>query len=255
GERYYKFKEMGLLADLSDIIKDTGYPIKFCSKDLDALSVEHTILGTAYNTNLVSPQDVPQSWEDLLDPKWKGRINVEPRMQYWIYATAYWGEAKIVDYLRKLSKQNPIFVRGDTQSATLLAAGEFPITVSAFFHRALIMKDKGAPVDWIPLGMPVIDKSSIYSIMRHAPHPNVAKLFLRWWMSPDGAAYVDARRHKGNPVPGSGTLTSKLFEKLGYQEFFSIPVWNKLDIAALTKKYNAAVGYTKEKERKKKKKK
>lgn len=68
------FKEQKLLLDLSDIIKDTNYPLQFCLKDLTGVTEEITVTVAGYNTKLVSPQDVPKSWEDLLNPKWKGKL-------------------------------------------------------------------------------------------------------------------------------------------------------------------------------------
>lgn len=251
---YKKFKEKGLLLNLSDIVNDTGYPKKFCSPDLDLAAVEHTLTGTVYNTKLVSQEDVPRTLEDLLDSKWRGKINIESRMKYFIFGTDYWGESKTLDYLKKLRKQNPSFTRGATATMALLAAGEFPITIGIYFHRTLIFQEKGAPVEWAPIS-PVVDYLTSHAIMRHAPHPNASKLFLRWWMSPEGAAHVDSKRHKGNPMPGSGTQTSKILEKRGMPDIHVWAPWGETDQKTLQKKYQSAVGFTKEKLKTKKKKK
>ena len=250
---YRRFKEKGLLLNLSDIINDTGYPKKFCSPDMDLTALEHTLTGSAYNTKSVSPGDVPRTLEDLLDPKWKRKINVESRLKYFIFGTDYWGESKTLEYLRNLGKQNPSFTRGATATISLLAAGEFPISIGVYFHRTLIFQEKGAPIEWTPIS-PVVDYLTSHAIMRYAPHPNAAKLFLHWWMSPEGAAYVDAKRHKGNPMPGSGTQTSKIIEKRGNPDIHVWAPWGETDQKALEEKYLKAIGYSKEKEKTKKKK-
>lgn len=243
---YLDFKQKGLLLNLRDIIEDAGYPKKYCPKDLDAVALEHTLIGTAYNPKLISPKDAPKSWDDLLDPKWKGKIVVENRMKYFIYATESWGEAKIINYLKKLSEQNPSFNSGATATIALVGAGEFAIAIGMYFSRTLTEQMRGVPIEWANLS-PLVNKLTPFCAMRYAPHPNAAKLFLRWWMGPEGGAFVDSIRREGNPEPGSGTLTSQALDKRGRPEIYPVPVWNVLDINALEKKYQEAVGYRKQK--------
>ncbi|MFC1815458.1 ABC transporter substrate-binding protein [Thermodesulfobacteriota bacterium] len=249
-----RFRKNKLLTDLSDIINDSGFPKKFCTKKLDGVGLEHALKGLAYNTNLVSPQEAPRSIEDLLHPKWKGKINLVIGMRYFIYLTKYWGEEKTLAYLRKLARQNPSFTKSKSQTRTLLLAGEFPFTLADNFHKYIIMKAKGAPIGWAKIS-PIVDTVDAFVILRHAPHPNAAKLFLHWWMSPEGAYYVDARRHKGNPLPGSGTQTSKLIKEAGNPEIIVGASWIDIGQNELLDKCLKAVGYKKDKLRKKKKKK
>ncbi|MFC1815455.1 ABC transporter substrate-binding protein [Thermodesulfobacteriota bacterium] len=177
-EFYRKYKEEGLLADLSDIIKDIGFPKEFASKDFDAVAVEHTLRATSYNTKKVSHADVPRTWEDLLDPKWKGKIALEINMGVFINLTNTWGEEKIIAYLEKLGKQNPIFTKGASFTMTLLGAGEFPLAVNILLHRIISNQVRGMPVDMVPIS-PIVDRFAPFVIIRNAPHPNVAKLYLR----------------------------------------------------------------------------
>jgi iron(III) transport system substrate-binding protein len=123
-DQYDRFQEKGILMDVSDIIKDVKYPVKLCTKDLKGVTVEHVLIGTGYNTKLVQPKDVPRSWEDLLNPKWKGRkIGLENRFKLFIYNTPNWGQEKTVKYLNRMKEQNPIFTKGNSGSLTLLSAG------------------------------------------------------------------------------------------------------------------------------------
>ncbi|MFC1815214.1 hypothetical protein ACFL0M_04565 [Thermodesulfobacteriota bacterium] len=123
-----------------------------------------------------------------------------------------------------------------------------------YFNNTFTMQSKGAPIARVGLN-PIVDKLTAMVVMRHAPHPNAAKLFVRWWMSPDGAAYVDGFRHKGNPEADSGTLTSKRIREKGIPVIYAAPSWVEIDIKTLEKKYRKAVGYTKARDKTKKKKK
>lgn len=243
-EWYDKYKKEGRLVNLRDIIEDTRYPLELCSKDLDTVAIEHTLRGSAYNTKLVAPNDVPRTWEDLLNPKWKGKIAIESSMSVFITLTANWGEEKMVDYLKKLREQNPIFVNGATQTTTLLGAGEFPLAVNILLHRTLIMQTKGSPVAQVPIS-PIVDKFSPVVIPRNGPNPNAAKLYLRWLMTPEGMALADKVRFKGNPLPGAGTAQAKAVEQLGIKVLV-VPGW-EVDLNKYQTLYSQVLGFTADK--------
>lgn len=67
-ESYEMFKKEGVTSDLSNIIKDAGFPLDCVAKDFHGAGVQFSVYGVAYNADLLSPKDVPKSWEDLLDP-------------------------------------------------------------------------------------------------------------------------------------------------------------------------------------------
>lgn len=239
---YDKFKEKGLLLDIKDIIKDANYPTKLVTEDLRGVTLEHVLIGTAYNTKLVQPKDVPRSWEDLLNPRWKGKkIGVESRFKLFIYNTPNWGQERTVKYLNRLKEQNPVFSKGASNTNTLLGAGEFPIAVGVYLHGILRDQRKGATVDWAPIS-PIIDKLSPFIVVREAPHPNAAKLFLRWLMSPEGQHLVDKVRGKGNPLPGSNTVQSGVVERLGI-DVFTVAAWEVESIKGIEQLYGGAIGF------------
>ncbi len=244
-DEYKRYKEKGLLADISDIAKDANFPLEFCSKDFLSASVEHSILGTAYNTKLVSPKDVPRTFEDLLDPKWKGKkISWEQRATLFIYLTPRLGREWMLNYLKRLKEQDLVFTLGHSQSLSLLATGEFSFVVGTIFHNTTKMRLKGAPVDWAPIKI-APDKLSPFVVMRHAPHPNAAKLFLRWLMTPEGQIFDDKIYLKGNPKPGSGTIQSENVAKYGL-EVIPVSVAELADeFDELEKIYLEAVGFKK----------
>lgn len=241
-ELFDNYKKGGHLTDISDIVKDSGFPKECATKDFDAVAIEHTIRGVAYNSKLVSSKEVPRSWDDFLNPRWKGKIALETNMSVFITYTKTWGEENIIAYLKKLGQQNPIFNEGVTHTMTLLGAGEFPLGVNMLLSRTLYMQSQGQPVAWAPLS-PIIDKFSPYVILRDAPHPNAAKLYMRWLMSAEGQSMVDKIRQKGNPMPGTGTSQSKALEQLGVKVLV-VPLW-EIDFDALQDRYRKAVGFSK----------
>jgi iron(III) transport system substrate-binding protein len=145
-----------------------------------------------YNTDLVKPGTEPHTWADLLDPRWKNvmcwsSIPASSAAPGFIgIVLASMGEDKGMDYLRKLSKQNivPIAFAG-RQVVDQVIAGEYPITLQAFHHQAVISAAQGAPVAWVPIE-PAMAVLSVISITKDAPHPNAAKLFEEFLISPEG---------------------------------------------------------------------
>jgi iron(III) transport system substrate-binding protein len=238
------FKEQKLLLNVIDIVKDVNYPLQFCLKDFTGVTQDHTVAVTGYNTKLVAPQDVPRSWEDLLNSKWKGKIALEQRMKTFIYVTEHYGESWIVNYLKKLKEQKPIFSKGATASITLLSAGEFPLCVGVYLHTIRVGAEKGQPIALVPITPAGHNAISPICIPKSAPHPNAAKLFVRWWISPEGQLVSDKVRFKGNPMPGSGTSQSIMLEKQKVK-VFSTTEWTSDNEERLVNLYQEAVGFAK----------
>jgi iron(III) transport system substrate-binding protein len=238
------FRDQNLLMNIKDIVEDVNYPKQFCLKDFTGVTQDHTVAGAAYNTKLISPQEVPKSLEDLLDPKWKGKIALEPRFKYFMYITEHFGEKWIVDYLQKLKQQNPIYSKGATKSMVLLGAGEFPIMVGIYVHTVRVAAAKGAPVDVLPISPVGHNAVSPICIPKSAPHPNASKLLIRWWLSPEGQKLNDEVRYKGNPMPGSGTGQAELLEKKGIT-VVSTSEWTADNEDRMLKVYQKAIGFKK----------
>lgn len=146
----------------------------------------------AYNTDKVKPEEVPKSYEDLLDPKWKGqiawRIGSESGTPLFItnLRTA-WGEEKAEDYLKKLAGQQIVnFGAGSARTLVdRVMAGEYLFAVNIFCHHPLISKAKGAPVD-SQLMDPVASTTATLLIPQKIRHPHAAALFADFLLSEDG---------------------------------------------------------------------
>src|SRR6476660_7143042 len=103
----------------------------------------------AYNTKLVKPYDVPNSYEDLLNPRWVGKIGIEGSDDDWFASLVkHMGEKKGLDFFRKLAQMKPQVRTGHTLLAELVAAGEIPLVATIYNHNAERLLVNGAPIKW-----------------------------------------------------------------------------------------------------------
>lgn len=145
----------------------------------------------AYNTRRVKPGAAPKSYEDLLNPKWKGRMawhmgsnTGAPLFIGNILATL--GEKAGATYLQNLAKQSIISATASARGIVdLVVAGEYDIAINIFNNHAEISKDAGAPVDWQPLD-PVPSPMGTTGVAKTAPRPHAAMLFTDFLLSEEG---------------------------------------------------------------------
>jgi iron(III) transport system substrate-binding protein len=142
------------------------------------------LITSAYNTDLIKPAQLPKTYDDLLDPKWKGRLGIESDDSVWFGAliTAL-GEARGLKLFRDLVRANGLSLRkGHTLLANLVVSGEVPFTLTAYQYKVEQLKKTGAPIEWhvIPPG---ISRFIGSGVMRRAPHPHAAILFLDFMLS------------------------------------------------------------------------
>ena len=160
----------------------------------------------AYNTRLIRKEDLPKTFEELAQPKWKGKLGIEADDPQWLAAVAMEiGEAKALQIFRDIARNNGFSVRkGHTLLTNLVASGEVPLALTVYNYRVEQMKNKGAPIDWFTIG-PAIALPSGIGVSRAAPHPNAALLFYDFMLS-EGQAILA----KNNFVPSSRTIDSPL---------------------------------------------
>ena len=146
----------------------------------------------AYNTRRVPADSVPKTYNDLLDPRWKGMIA-------WRIGTASgtplfitnlrlaWGEEKAARYFEKLKDQKIVnFGAGSARTLVdRVVAGEYAIALNIFAHHPLISKAKGAPVN-SQLMDPVPSTTATMSVVKGARHPHAAMLLADFILSAEG---------------------------------------------------------------------
>jgi iron(III) transport system substrate-binding protein len=150
-----------------------------------------------YNTKLVKKDEIPQSYEDLLNPKWKGRLAIEAEDYDWFAGVVKeLGEEKGLKLFREIVAKNGLSVRkGHTLLAGLVGSGEVPYALTVYVHNAEKQKKKGAPVDWHTIPPAVVRANGI-GVSKKPPNPHAAVLFYDYMLS-DGQHIL----HKGEYVP------------------------------------------------------
>jgi iron(III) transport system substrate-binding protein len=146
-----------------------------------AVYVNYTTIG--YNPKMVPEKDAPKQWEDLLSPKWKGKVSIDQEQYPW-FATLHkaWGRERAQKFMKTIAKQDIQWRKGHTLITQLMAAGEFPVAI-IYAHRTEEMKQKGAPVEWVNTVNPLVVTLNSAGISPKAPHPNAAKLFIDFMLS------------------------------------------------------------------------
>jgi len=111
-------------------------------------STEVTPIVLAFNTKLAPPDEAPRSYQELLQPKWKGKRNFGSDEYGW-YSVMLdgMGKAKGLNFMRALARQQLHIPGGSSiMRLQLMLAGESAITVAARGRRATEYKEKGAPI-------------------------------------------------------------------------------------------------------------
>lgn len=165
------------------------------------------VMTAAYNTEMVPEKDVPKTLTDLLDPKWKGRIawtndptTAGPPGFIGVQLTSM-GQQVGMNFLKRLAQQNIVNVPA-SQRVVLdqVIAGQYPLALMTFDYHSVISANQGAPVKWLPIG-PAAQLPNPIGLMKNAPHPNAAKLFLEYVLSPEGqTVFRDANYLPANPA-------------------------------------------------------
>jgi iron(III) transport system substrate-binding protein len=138
----------------------------------------------SYNTNLIKKQDLPKTYMDLLDPKWKGKLGIEVKNQEWFSTVAEeLGGEPGIKFFRDLVAKNGMSVRqGHSLLNNMVVSGEVPMALTVYNYLAETAKQKGAPIDWFAIE-PAVARSNAIGIARRAPHPNAALLFYDYMIT------------------------------------------------------------------------
>ena len=145
----------------------------------------------AYNTALVKKSELPRTYQDLLDPRWKGKLGIEAKDEDWFASVVdiMGGGEKGIGFFRDLVARNGISARtGHTLLNNMVIAGEVPLALTVYNYMPEQAKKRGAPIDWFVLE-PAVARSNAIGVARRAPHPAAALLFYEYMLG-EGQQYL-----------------------------------------------------------------
>jgi iron(III) transport system substrate-binding protein len=233
-----QLSDMGMVLDFQ---KKTGY-LRYVSPEMAAYKSEYKSepaghwswgavapAGLAYNPNVVAEADAPKTWADALDPKWSDAVNVKVSNSGLQHVA--WFELRQTlgpDYWKKFAELKPRAFDSYVQQYDRLVNQQDKLIHTAQYSGYLEWKAKGAPVAFVtpPGGLPATAES--WGIVGNAPHPNAARLYMDWFLSPVGqkangeGLYVHSVRTDVPPPPGGLPITQfKLLMPEDWQAFLA----------------------------------
>jgi iron(III) transport system substrate-binding protein len=170
----------------------------------------------AYNTQAIRKEDLPKTYKDLLDPKWKGKLGIEAKNDDWFATVVHLqgGEAQGLKFFQDLVAKNGISPRhGHTLLNNMVVSGEVPLALTVYNYMPEQAKKKGAPIDWFAIE-PAVARANAIGVARNAQHPNAALLFYEYLLGPDGQNamvsidYVPTNTKVASPLKGIKIVTT-----------------------------------------------
>jgi iron(III) transport system substrate-binding protein len=162
----------------------------------------------AYNTNKIKKEDLPKTYQDLMDPKWRGLLGIEANNQAWFGSLlGEMGEEVGLKTFNGIMNANGMsFRKGHSLLTMMVSSGEVPLALTVYSWIPEQMKQKGAPIEYFPL-QPLMAQASTIAMLKKAPNPNAAVLLYDFLIS-DGqkllsdAAFIPVSKKINNPFTG-----------------------------------------------------
>ncbi len=164
-----------------------GYPA-WAARDekIQLFGIEY--VAPIYNKDLVKPADVPRKYEDLADPKWRGKIVMADPSTHattisWLIGLkekVFPSEEAWMAFVKGLAANQPMFVNSFGPTPAPVESGEKLIAIS--MPKYIITKAP-APLDWARVAQPLLGTPRAMALTAAAPHPHAARLFIDYWLS------------------------------------------------------------------------
>jgi len=165
-----------------------------------------TVFTIAYNTNVVRKADAPKTYQDLLDPKWKGKLGIESDDDNWLMtvSAALGGEPGLKLFRDMVAKNGASVRKGHALMANLISSGEVPVALDSYLDEVSELKKAGAPIETV-FAAPVVTMPTAVGVFKRAPHPYAAMLFVDFLLGQEGQTILASH----NVVP-SNTKVQRL---------------------------------------------
>jgi iron(III) transport system substrate-binding protein len=135
-----------------------------------------------YNTQLVKKEELPRTFQELINPKWKDKVVMSEDFDIYGMMLKVMGREKGLDFMRRLAVQGVVLRDSYTLALQGVASGEVPLGLNLYATRTEEFKKKGAPVDWIPMEF-VLASLEPLAVAANAANPNAARLFVDFLLS------------------------------------------------------------------------
>jgi len=166
------------------------FPAKFKDKDGQLIAWRITPVGILYNTELVKATEAPKSLDELLDPKWQGKISMPDPSRHASTAQYLWNLQQVkgdkwMDFAKGLAKQKPMLVESYSTVPNAIVRGEAHLGISYIQYTG---QTKG-PIGFASIEQVFADPSDA-ALSAKAMNPNAAKLFIEYLCSAEGQKKV-----------------------------------------------------------------
>jgi iron(III) transport system substrate-binding protein len=234
----------------SDVVYTTSEPMKFINKEKGLLAryvssssksydkkliddffgpnYRSVIVGLIYNKSMVKPEEAPKSYEDFVNPKWKGKIAMgNPTLHDttidWLSSLhlVFGSTQKANDWIKRLAALEPLLLDSMVPVGERIASGEVPLGV-AYVKYVHLWGRKGAPVDYVK-GLPVyLGDGNYIGLTTKAPHPNAARLFTDYFLGQESSEIMANvgefvnRQGIYPPIQGADQVVSKFVQMISF---------------------------------------
>lgn len=234
----------------SDVVYTTSEPMKFINKEKGLLTryvspsaknydkkliddffgpnYRSVIVGLIYNKSMVTPEEAPKSYDDFVNPKWKGKIAMgNPTLHDttidWLSSLhlVFGSTQKANDWIKRLAALDPLLLDSMVPVGERIASGELPLGV-AYVKYVHLWGRKGAPVDYVK-GLPVyLGDGNYIGLTAKAPHPNAARLFTDYFLGQESSEIMANvgefvnRRGIYPPIQGADQVVSKFVQMISF---------------------------------------
>jgi iron(III) transport system substrate-binding protein len=172
--------------------------------------VQRVAIGLGYNTDSTKAEDLPNTWEELIDAKWAGQVIVDPRGRPFDSLGLEWGKEKTIDYVNRLkATDQPLVIEGGTAGLVAVAGGEAAITTGGRSAETLEQQAEGAPIDIKYLDViPTLDNYHVPLV--GSAHPNAAACFIGWMASEGQDLFNQVEFKSNDAIPPQAPAGAKV---------------------------------------------
>lgn len=194
------------------------------------LNHRDVIYNIVYRTDLIQADELPQSWEELADPKYRGQFALDVRGYPFNYLSLALGEEETLQLVRDLQANDPLLRSGSDEVGSAVSSGEVPFAVGGLDVKAQL---SGVPIE-VHYVEPIPLNQLTTIVPKTAPHPNAGMLFAAY-MATEGFALLEEQEldYAGRATDTDLTYSAGVFEQLGDDpEFVRVQSAEDLDILA-----------------------